>query len=110
MTNEEDEGEISFAIDLVDLVGNAGTHNAGITVGSPVTFDRTPPDAATFSADKTAPTNGDVQVTIDYPTDAAVQLYKIDDGAWTAYTGAVTMSANGTVYAQSRDLAGNGSA
>ncbi|NOU85315.1 hypothetical protein GC102_05890 [Paenibacillus sp. LMG 31460] len=67
-----------------------------------------PPVDAVLSADITGPTNKDVTVTIIYPDDAAVMEYKVgDNGAWTAYAEPVVVSANDTVYAQSKDAAGN---
>lgn len=70
-------------------------------------IDKTPPVAATFVPSNTAPTNEDVAVTINYPADAKVKQYKIGTGAWEAYSSAVTMTENGSVYARSQDDAGN---
>ncbi|NOU85512.1 DUF4962 domain-containing protein [Paenibacillus sp. LMG 31460] len=59
------------------------------------------PADATFTADKTAPTNTDVNVTIHYPADAAVKEYKIGQtGSWTAYTAPIVFSGNNTVFAR----------
>ncbi|NOU86009.1 hypothetical protein GC102_09500, partial [Paenibacillus sp. LMG 31460] len=67
-----------------------------------------PPVDALLSADITAPTNRDVTVTISYPSDVTVKEYKVGgNGTWTAYTKPVVVSANDTVYAQSKDAAGN---
>ncbi|KIL38681.1 hypothetical protein SD70_24850 [Gordoniibacillus kamchatkensis] len=52
-------------------------------------------------------TNKDVHVTIQYPNDAVVRQYRIDNGAWQNYSGTVTMTQNGTVYARSQDASGN---
>lgn len=69
--------------------------------------DISAPADATFVADVTEPTNGDVTVTINYPDDAVVKEYKLgDSGTWTAYTAPVIVSANDTVYARSTDAAG----
>lgn len=65
-----------------------------------------PPDTATFLADITTPTNGNVTVTILYPADVPVKEYKIDDGEWTAYTGPIVMTNNGTIYARSQSAEG----
>lgn len=71
-------------------------------------IDKTAPGAATFSADKTTPTNGSVNVTITFPSDASVKQYKIGaTGTWTTYTTPVVMTANGTIFARSSDTAGN---
>lgn len=67
----------------------------------------TAPADATFAANLNAPTNTDVIVSIHYPTDAIQKEYKIgDDGAWTAYTTPVALSANGTVFARGTGING----
>ena len=58
----------------------------------------------------TAATNGNVNVTITYPSDATTKQYRIDGGAWTTYTSAVAMTANGNIEARALDAAGNSSA
>lgn len=73
--------------------------------------DTTPPVPATFTASTTALTNQNVSVTINYPTDGTVKEYKIGaTGTWMTYSAPVVMSANDTVYARSKDAAGNVSA
>ncbi|KRF43737.1 OmpL47-type beta-barrel domain-containing protein [Paenibacillus sp. Soil787] len=82
----------------------------GVEFARNVSFklDATAPADATFAADMTAPTNHDVTVTISYPADAAVKEYKVgESGTWTAYGAPVVVSANDTVYARSKDAAGN---
>lgn len=67
-----------------------------------------PPVAPTLSQTPTTPTNGIVSVTINYPADVAVKEYKIGTaGAWTAYTGAVVLTANNTVEARCKYALGN---
>ena len=69
---------------------------------------KTAPSDAIFTADMTDPTNGNVTLTIIYPDNAVVKEYKVgDNGTWTAYASPVTISDNGTVYAQSKDFVGN---
>ena len=70
-------------------------------------IDNTPPANATFSPNKTVATNTDVLVTINFPSDATVKQYKVNNGDWQSYSGAVTMTQNGTVSAKSSDLVGN---
>ena len=70
-------------------------------------IDKTPPPTPAFAADITAPTNTDVTVTATFSEDSAVREYRIDNGAWTAYTEAVTMTKNGTVSFRSADAVGN---
>lgn len=69
--------------------------------------EQIPLTPATFSADVTTPTNGNVTVTITYPAQAVVKQYKIDNGNWTTYTSPIVMTSNGTIYARSQDAAGN---
>ncbi|KRF43727.1 discoidin domain-containing protein [Paenibacillus sp. Soil787] len=69
---------------------------------------KTAPSDAIFTADMTDPTNGNVTLTISYPDNVTVKEYKVgDNGTWTAYASPVTISDNVTVYAQSKDIAGN---
>lgn len=64
--------------------------------------------APAIGVDTTAPTNGNVSVTVTYPnTDEALQEYKIDNGSWSVYTAPLILSANATVYARCSDTAGN---
>ncbi|WP_261306495.1 DUF4962 domain-containing protein [Paenibacillus andongensis] len=65
------------------------------------------PADATFTADKTTPTNSDVNLTIHYPVDAAIKEYKIGSGgAWMAYTAPIVLSANDTVNARGTSAGG----
>ena len=87
-----------------DAAGNIS--NVSYVVASLI--DLTPPADATFAADTTLPTNSDVTVTISYPADVTVKEYKVgSDGTWTAYTAAVVVSTNDTLYARGTDVAGN---
>ncbi len=89
-----------------DTVGNVVT--AAPTGGATFTVDNTAPAAPTFSATPTTQTNGNVIVTINYPGDASTKEYKIGSGGtWTAYTTAVTVTSNNTIYAIGTDVAGN---
>jgi minor extracellular protease Epr len=91
----------------VDAAGNTSTESSLVVSN----IDKTPPVAATFVADKTAPTNGNVTVTITYPSDAVTKQYKVGtSGAWTTYTAPVVLTANETIYARSTDAVGNTSA
>jgi hypothetical protein len=91
-----------------DAAGNV-SGIASYTVGN---IYKVPPSGAVLAANVTAPTNGNVTVTISYPTTNVVQtLYKVGNdvngGTWTAYAGPVVVTDNATVYAQSIDIAGN---
>lgn len=101
------EGTWHYAVSLRDQYGN----ESGFLGDYHIIIDRTAPSSAILSPSTTSPTNADVLVTITYPGDAAVKEYKIgSSGTWTAYTSAVAMSADGTIYARSKDAAGNISA
>ncbi|WP_240633428.1 OmpL47-type beta-barrel domain-containing protein [Paenibacillus montanisoli] len=85
---------------------NAGNVETVHTVN--VSIDKTAPVDAVLSADITAPTNKDVNVTISYPDDATVKEYKVgENGEWTAYGAPVVVSENCKVYARGTDAAGN---
>jgi len=74
--------------------------------GNIVPFPDSAPEPASFSANITDLTNQDVTVTINYPEQAVVRQYKIDDGNWLDYTGPVVMTQNGTIYARSQSASG----
>ena len=62
----------------------------------------------TFTADSTVPTNTNVIVTINYPTDSMMREYKVgENGAWIAYTVPIVISNNATVYAREMNPAGS---
>lgn len=88
-----------------DAAGNTG--NIGSVVVSNI--DTTSPTEPTLYADSTIPTNGDVTITINYPVDAAMKMYRIGTGAWNIYTEPVVLTVNNTVYARAVDAAGNSS-
>lgn len=93
----------TFAFEVEDNAGNVVSKS--ITISN---IDKTAPGAATFSADKTTPTNGNVNVTVNFPSDVVDKQYKIGDtGTWASYTAPITLTANETVYARSLDAAGN---
>ncbi|OAS22099.1 polysaccharide lyase family 8 super-sandwich domain-containing protein [Paenibacillus oryzisoli] len=72
------------------------------------TTPSTPPSNATLAADKTIPTNGDVTVTISYPTEATVKEFKVgENGTWAAYTAPVVISSNATVFARGKNAGGD---
>ena len=96
----------TYTVYVKDTAGNETVQT--ITINN---IDKTPPANATFSASNTALTNGNVSVTITYPSDAVTKQYKLgENGTWTNYTGALTITANNTIYARSYDQAGNVSA
>ncbi|MFF2532385.1 hypothetical protein ACFVS2_26085 [Brevibacillus sp. NPDC058079] len=71
-------------------------------------IDKDSPISPKIVTNVSGPTNQDVQVNIEYPSDAARKLYKIGgNGAWTDYTNPITLTSNNTVYAKAYDEAGN---
>jgi len=90
-----------------DEAGNGPTTSGTITL----TIDKTAPPAPTisgisagyFNTNQTFTVSGEVGTTLEYSTN--------NGGLWTAYAGAVTLSAEGTynILARQTDQAGNGS-
>jgi hypothetical protein len=68
--------------------------------------DKTPPAAPTFSENPIGQAVSKT-VTINFPPDASIKEYKIDDGNWTTYTEPITLTKNATIYARAIDIAGN---
>ncbi|WCF11447.1 protease epr (plasmid) [Paenibacillus thiaminolyticus] len=86
------------------LVGNGMILDPSV----PNPTDTTPPHPATFTASPTLPTNSQVTVTIYYDSDSVLKEYKIgSNGAWTTYSKPVVVTSNTTIYARSKDAAGN---
>ncbi|NOU17493.1 MAG: T9SS type A sorting domain-containing protein [Bacteroidales bacterium] len=106
MVGGDSEGAIAFTIDYTEMVAQV----TSTTDGSSVTFDKTSPAAPTisgisagyFSTNQTFTVSGEAGATIEYSTN--------NGGLWTSYSGAVTLSAEGTynVLARQTDQAGNG--
>ena len=88
----------------VDTAGNEA--NAQYVMSN---IDKVAPTITLVKAGTTAATNQDVTVTANFADNVALksQQYKIGNGGWINYTGAVTMTANGTVYFKAVDTAGN---
>jgi hypothetical protein len=73
-----------------------------------VSTDITAPISPSLVQSPTGATNGNVTVTITYPSDAIVKEYSTDAATWNAYTVPVVVSTNSTmVYARAKDLANN---
>ncbi|MDD6338864.1 MAG: hypothetical protein PUC15_10850 [Lentisphaeria bacterium] len=98
----EDNGKVSFK--GIDAAGNA-SQVVDITVSN---IDLVAPDAPTFVASTTDPTNQNVTVTATFSADSAVKQYSLDGGTtWIAYEAPVVMKQNGTVQFKGTDAAGN---
>lgn len=83
-----------------DKGGNSSIESRNFVV------DKTPPAAPTFSEDPIGQAVSKT-VTINFPSDANVKEYKIDDENWTIYTEPLTLTKNATIYARAIDIAGN---
>jgi hypothetical protein len=100
------EGTYNVLARQTDQAGNGPTASGVITL----TIDKTAPTAPTitgisagyFKTNKSFTVSGEAGATIEYSTN--------NGGLWTAYSGAVTLSAEGTynVLARQTDQAGNG--
>lgn len=62
-----------------------------------------------LTIDNTSVTNKNLTVTIDFANEAVTKLYSINNGAWTTYTGPITITDNGTIKAKSLNSFGNSS-
>ena len=65
------------------------------------------PEVTSVAADVSAPTNGNVTVTAKFSANATTKEYSLDNQTWQAYTAAVVMKNNGTVYFRAADVMGN---
>jgi uncharacterized repeat protein (TIGR01451 family) len=117
------EQNIDGTIDLVPLALEDGIHTLymwavdkrgekSIPFETKITVDTVPPQAPILTQQPTTPTNGDVDVIITYPDDAAVKEVRIDGGEWVPFDsiakdGKIVMNDNGIVEARGTDLAGN---
>ncbi len=128
-----DEGAFSFCNNLVKVffMGNAPTMGVNVfSYGAPTSTFRvyyqsasqgftnpwlgnittavfTPLAAPSLSPSTTAPTNGTVSVTINFQGDEVYREYRITNGNWMPYTGAITLSENTVVYARAKNADGD---
>ncbi|MDF2866403.1 MAG: repeat family protein [Clostridia bacterium] len=90
----------------IRVIDNA--ENNFVTKSNAFVADNTPPVNPTMSASPTGFTNGNVTVTIIYPSDAAIKEYSTNGTAWSAYTVPVVVTTNNTtIYARGSDVIGN---
>ena len=99
----------SITVNGADFVYNGVTYSLDQVNGNLTLFigDTTPPEKPTAVADITEITGKNVTITATFSKDSAVKQYKINDGEWQDYTGAVTVSQNAIVYFRAADEAGN---
>jgi len=78
------------------------------TVSNAVTIATTGLGTITLAASPSGWTNGNVTVTITYPTEVVTKQYSIDGTTWNTYTAPVVVTTNNTtVYAKGLDAGGN---
>ena len=94
-------GTYQCKVKILDNAGNSATSSA-------VAMTTTGLGTIAMAADVTAWTNGNVSVTINYPTEVVTKQYSTDGTTWNTYTTPVVVSINNTtVYAKGLDAGGN---
>ena len=82
--------------------------NAGnIVISDVVSITTTGLGAIAISPSIAEWTNGNVTVTIDYPTEVVTKQYSTDGIVWNTYTTPIVVTTNSTVYAKGLDAGGN---
>ncbi|MCX8074966.1 MAG: hypothetical protein N2749_05210 [Clostridia bacterium] len=82
--------------------------NTTVTQSNLFEMDTTPPNSPTMVANPVGWTNGNVSVTITYPSDTKVKEYSLNGTTWSNYASAIVVNTNGTtVYARGKDASGN---
>lgn len=80
--------------------------NSVYTFAAPASKTATP-SAPTLSYSPMTPTNGNVTVTVNYPTTAVTKQYRLGTtGNWIAYVGPITLTANSYVAARYQNSKG----
>ena len=86
-----------------DKVGNKQVYTLNVT-----NIDKTAPENPLISASTTEWTNSNITVTINYTSDSVTREYSFDDIIWNNYTSSLVVTDNNTtIYARSKDEAGN---
>ena len=71
-------------------------------------LDNTPPAVPTITATPTTLTNGNVTVSVSYPTDASIKKVSVNNGTtWSDYTGTLVVTSNTTLLVYAVDSSGN---
>ena len=94
-------GTVSFR--GTDAAGNV----SDTTVFTVSNIDKVAPEKPVASADVTGKTYLDVTVTAVFSEDSVKKEYSYDGQAWMAYTAALVLSANGSIFFRGADEAGN---
>ncbi|MCX8132239.1 MAG: glycosyl hydrolase family 18 protein [Clostridia bacterium] len=85
--------------------------NSVSTISAKPSNSTTNPPAPTLSYTPMTPTNGNVTVTVYYPSSAVLKQYKLGSaGIWTTYTAPVVLTSNAYVYARYQNSSGYWSA
>ena len=106
---------IGYITTWKDLIVGSTTYGLSLNANGTLVLsvsriqENTPPTITHIQADVTTLTSGDVHVSAVFAdeTELVQSLYRIGDGNWQNYTGAVTMSDNGTLFFKAVDGSGN---
>lgn len=82
------------------------TDLAGNTTVSAIYSVRIRPTVPNVSANVTAPTNGNVKITINYSSEIITKQYQIDNGVWVPYTSPIEITKNSALKARGIDSYG----
>jgi len=77
------------------------------TISSAVAITTQGVGTITLAANPTGWTTGNVTVTVTYPSEAITKQYSTNGTTWFAYTAAVIVTTNSTIYAKGLDAGGN---
>ncbi len=98
--NTLSSGTYQCRVKVADNAGNTSTSSA-------VALTTTGIGSISMSASPTGWTNGNVTVTITYPSEIVTKEYSTNGSTWITYTSAVVVSTNCTVYARGFDSGNN---
>jgi len=93
-------GTYQCKVKVADNATNSTTSNA-------VAIATTSVGTITLAASPTGWTNGNVTVTVTYPTEVVTKQYSTNGTTWNTYTTPVVVTTNSTVYAKGLDAGGN---
>src|SRR5690606_4890764 len=90
------------------ILARDNSGNTTIERSNVFNLDNTPPAVPTITANPTALTNGNVTVSVSYPTDATIKKVSVNNGStWSDYTGTLVVTSNTTLLAYATDSSGN---
>lgn len=97
------DGDFYLFVNATDSAGNETITRTDSTFK----FDNTPPSIPILIPSITEVTKDNITINIDYSSDSAIKLYRIDSGEWINYQNSLTITSNAIVYARAEDSAGN---